>query len=95
MKKSRFNDQGLVPPSAVRALCDYCATHIAPGDIERFAPSDPGYDNYVRVWSVILETGTVPAGRRYRFELTEVIGLTGWVDAGAEVDPTALRRFAL
>lgn len=44
--------------------------------IEDFSPGDPGYPDYVKLWSRIHEAGEVP--KQSEFDLSEVIGLTGW-----------------
>ncbi|MFK7789985.1 MAG: hypothetical protein AB8C95_10915 [Phycisphaeraceae bacterium] len=41
-----------------------------------FSPNDPGYPDYVRLWTKILKSGVVP--QETEFDLSEVIGLTGW-----------------
>ncbi len=78
-------------PTAPRDLFRYAARFVTPADVSAFAPSDPGYHNYVRAFHRILASGDPP--RRASFDLTEAIGLTRWVDAGREKDPVRFRRF--
>jgi len=61
---------------AIDALFQYTRSHVTEQDIVDFSPGDPGYANYVRVWTEILRTGVVP--RESHFDLSEVIALTGW-----------------
>lgn len=61
---------------------------ISKRHIVDFSPADPGYDAYVRLWSEIHRTGEIP--RESEFDLSEVIGLTGWADA---VDYDSGKRF--
>jgi hypothetical protein len=64
-------------------------------DISRFCPSDPGYGDYVRAFTAILESGTLP--ERADFDITETVSLTIWGDVERErgllLDPVRFRRF--
>lgn len=61
---------------AIDALFQYTRSHVTEKDIVDFSPGDPGYPDYVRVWTEILRTGVVP--NKEDFNLSEVIALTGW-----------------
>lgn len=61
---------------SVAALFDILRQRVTEQDIRDFSPGDPGYPAYVRLWLQILATGEVP--RKSEFDLTEVIGMTGW-----------------
>lgn len=80
-------------PDACLEVLEYTRRHVTPKDIADFAPGDPGYPNYVRVWTEILETGRLP--ERAHFDITETIGLTRWSDATRERDERRYRRFRL
>lgn len=61
---------------AIDALFHYARSTMTERDIVDFSPGDPGYPDYVRVWTEILRTGVVP--KESHFDLSEVIALTGW-----------------
>ncbi|MGH1470705.1 MAG: hypothetical protein ACRBCS_05890 [Cellvibrionaceae bacterium] len=44
--------------------------------ISDFSPVDPGYESYVQLWTRIFQSGEIP--HQTDFDLSEVIGLTGW-----------------
>lgn len=62
--------------SAVLDLFRYTRARVTEQDIVDFSPGDPGYGSYVKVWTEIRRTGVIP--EQTEFDLSEVIGLTGW-----------------
>src|SRR3974390_1998580 len=78
-------------PRASEKLFHYAKGHITPRDIAEFAPMDPGYSNYVRTFTEILESGKLP--HEADFDITETIGLTRWAKAGQFSEPLRFRRF--
>ncbi len=60
-------------------------------DIIDFSPGDPGYGDYVEVWSKIKRKGVIPTD--CSFEVTEVIALTGWGNAEKEKSPDRFRAY--
>ena len=66
--------------TAILDLFHYSLAEISDQHIVDFSPSDPGYHNYVREWRSILTSKSVP--KSSNFDLSEVIGLTGWSDPG-------------
>ena len=77
--------------TAADDLLAYAIDHVTPADVAGFAPSDPGYRNYVRAFNDILSTRDPP--RRATFDITETIGLTRWTDPASWADPVRFRRF--
>lgn len=74
-------------PESVKALFQAARSGVTFADITAFAPADPGYDDYVRVWSEIHQSGIVPA--KPEFDLTEVIAMASWTassDCGERAD---------
>ena len=76
---------------AIKEHFEYTRSKITKKEIEDFSPDDPGYGNYVKLWSKIWEDGAIP--ERAKFDLSEVIALTGWSDAEKEQDPERFRRY--
>lgn len=72
-------------------LFDYSVRHVAPQDVADFCPSDPGYDDYVRVFNEILTSKTLPTERC--FEISETVELTMYANAEEDPDPSRFRRF--
>jgi len=62
--------------SSVDNLFQYTRLKVTDQDIVEFSPGDPGYPNYVKLWTQIRRTGSIP--QHSEFDLFEVIGLTGW-----------------
>lgn len=60
----------------VDALFQLTRQRITERHISDFSPADPGYESYVRLWTRILRSGAIP--NQSEFDLSEVIGLTGW-----------------
>ena len=60
----------------VDRLFQLTRTRITERHIREFSPADPGYESYVRLWTRILRSGEIP--QQSEFDLSEVIGLTGW-----------------
>jgi len=60
----------------VRTLLEFTRSRVSDKHIRDFSPTDPGYDSYVRLWTRIVRSGDIPA--KTEFDLSEVIGLTGW-----------------
>lgn len=82
----------MVFDSHIQALFALTRSRVSERHIREFAPRDPGYDNYVAIWTRILRTGEPPT--KTTFDLSEVIGLTaGWGEPIAEHDPDRFRDF--
>lgn len=77
--------------SSVISLFQYTQSRVTDQDIIDFSPSDPGYGNYVRLWTQIRRSGSIP--QRTEFDLSEVIGLTGWADPEELDDPERFRNY--
>jgi len=60
----------------VDTLFQLTRSRITERHISDFSPADPGYKSYVRLWTRIFRSGEIP--RQSEFDLSEVIGLTGW-----------------
>ncbi len=60
-------------------------------DIIDFSPGDPGYPDYVRLWTQIKRSGSIPP--QTEFDLSEVIGLTGWAKPEEWDDPERFRNY--
>ena len=69
-------DEGFI---ATREVFSRARLRVTEADVARFAPSDPGYLNYVAAWEEILRSGE-PA-LEWTFDVTETIALTRWRDA--------------
>src|SRR4051794_40692378 len=78
-------------PDACWKIFDYTLQRVTPADVRDFAPQDPGYAGYVQAFLEILARRRLPD--EDSFSLSETIGLTRWVNADAERDPTRFRRF--
>lgn len=61
--------------AVVEALFQDARSKVTDQDIRDFSPSDPGYGDYVKLWTRIRLTGVVP--RETEFDLSEVINLVG------------------
>ena len=59
--------------------------------IRDFSPADPGYESYVQLWTRILRTGEIP--EKSEFDLSEVIGLTGWASPTDFNQPSQFREY--
>lgn len=68
-----------------------CRSNVSQQDIVDFAPQDPGYDNYVQVWTEILSSGEIPEVSS--FDIAEVIGLTGFANPAEEVSAERFLKF--
>ncbi|MCR9116267.1 MAG: hypothetical protein NXI22_04860 [bacterium] len=75
----------------VAALFEFTRARVSEEHIANFSPSDPGYQSYVRLWTGIYRDGVIPAISH--FDLSEVIGLTGWVKIKYESDPIRFREY--
>jgi hypothetical protein len=64
---------------------------VTVADVERYAPGDPGYPEYVAAFAAIVRRGEAALHRE--FAVTETIGLTRWRDAPATADPARFRWF--
>ena len=73
------------------ALFEFTRARVTDKDIERNAPNDPGYLNYVDLCKEIRLTGGIPF--QYSADLEEVINLTRWVKPNAEKHPKSLLAF--
>lgn len=76
---------------ASRELLVRARGRVAPEDVARYAPNDPGYPEYVAAFEAILLRGEAALHRG--FAVTETIGLTRWGDATATADPARFRWF--
>lgn len=76
---------------SVSALFQYTRSRVTERDIFEFSPSDPGYPDYVTLWTKIWCSGVIP--ERTEFDLSEVIGLTGWSKPDEEKDPERFRCY--
>jgi hypothetical protein len=75
----------------VYSLFQFTRSRVSTKHIAEFSPGDPGYEDYVRLWTRILRTGEVPA--QTEFDLSEVIGLTGWADPDDYDQPDRFRQY--
>jgi hypothetical protein len=93
MNRQRKHDTSA--PESIDELFQQSRNCVPRDDIVAFAPIDPGYDDYVRLWSEIQRTGSVPT--ELSFDLREVIGMTSWGVASRWGDKVgrfiAFRRF--
>lgn len=93
MDRQRRHDTSV--PTSIVQLFQQSRCKVSRDDIVAFAPVDPGYDDYVRLWSEIQGTGSIPT--ELSFDLQEVIGMTGWGVAARWGDKVqrflAFRRF--
>jgi hypothetical protein len=78
---------------SVDALFQYTRSRVTDQDIVDFSPGDPGYPNYVKLWTQIRRSGSIP--RQSDFDLSEVIGLTGWAEPEQESDPERFRCYRM
>lgn len=76
---------------ASRELFARARSRVTVADVERYAPGDPGYPEYVAAFQAILRQGERALSRT--FAVTETIGLTRWSHAPAIGDPTRFRWF--
>ena len=76
---------------SVDALFQYARSRVTDQDIVDFTPSDPGYPDYVKLWTQIRRSGSIP--RQSEFDLSEVIGLTGWVEPEQVSNPERFRCY--
>lgn len=75
----------------VNSLFEFTRSRVSEKHIADFSPSDPGYESYVRLWTRIFRSGEVPT--RSDFDLSEVIGLTGWANPTEFDDPKGFRDY--
>ena len=61
---------------AVATFFELLRERLTQADIRHESPGDPGHPDYVALWTKILTSGAIP--KRSTFDLSEVIGLTGW-----------------
>jgi hypothetical protein len=66
-------------------------SRVTVADVERYAPNDPGYPEYVAAFQAILRSGE--AALHGKFAITETIALTRWSHAPTIADPTRFRWF--
>lgn len=76
---------------SVCALFEFTRGEITGREIVDYSPGDPGYPDYVKLWSEIHRTGQIP--QRTEFDLSEVIGLTAWLEPGGCREPVRFRRY--
>lgn len=77
--------------SAIDDLFQFTRSRVTEKDIADFSPNDPGYPDYVRLWTQVHRTGIIP--RQIEFDLSEVIALTGWGVPSAYFNPEGFRNF--
>lgn len=77
--------------TSIAALFQFTRSRVTDQDIIEFSPRDPGYPEYVKLWRRIRQTGDIP--RRTTFDLSEVIGLTGWADPTEESNSDRFRHY--
>jgi len=75
----------------VYSLFQFTRSRVTAKHIAEFSPGDPGYEDYVRLWTGILRTGELPT--QTQFDLSEVIGLTGWVNSDTFAHPDRFRQY--
>ena len=76
---------------SVTALFEYTRSRVTDQDIIDYSPGDPGYPDYVNLWTAIRRSGVIP--KETEFDLSEVIGLTGWGQPEEEKDPERVRCY--
>jgi hypothetical protein len=76
---------------SVVALFEYTRSRVSDQDIINFSPRDPGYPDYVKLWTQIRRSGTIP--HQWEFELSEVIELTGFWTPERTSDPERFRCY--
>jgi hypothetical protein len=77
--------------SSVVSLFQYTQSKVSDQDIIDFSPGDPGYPDYVKLWTQIRRSGSIP--QQTEFDLSEVIGLTGWASPEEWDDPERFRNY--
>ncbi len=75
----------------VKLLFEWTRERVSERQISDYSPSDPGYASYVRLWTRIHRSGEIP--KQSEFDLSEVIGLTGWADADDFREPKRFRAY--
>lgn len=75
----------------IESLFGLTRSQVSEQHINDFSPSDPGYDSYVRLWTRIYRSGEIP--KQTEFDLSEVIGLTGWAKPADFNDPVRFRQY--
>ena len=76
---------------AVNDLVHYTRSRVSDEDIRRCSPGDPGWPNYVKLWTGIRQTGIIP--RETNFDFREVIAMTSLANAEQARDPARFRGF--
>ena len=77
--------------SSVVSLFQHTQSRVTDQDIIDFSPGDPGYPDYVKLWTQIRRSGSIP--KQTEFDLSEVIGLTGWAKPEEWEDPERFRNY--
>lgn len=75
----------------VDTLFQLTRRRITKRHISDFSPADPGYESYVRLWTQIFCSGEIP--KQSEFDLSEVIGLTGWEPLTDLSQPSRFRDY--
>lgn len=75
----------------VLSLFEYTRSRVSPEHIAEFSPNDPGYENYVRLWTDICRSGQIPD--KNEVDIFEVIGLTSWRDPERCQSPERYREY--
>jgi len=76
-----------------RASYSHARSRVTVADVERYAPNDPGYPEYVAAFEAIVRQGEGTLNRE--FAVTETITLTPWSDAPIIAEPTRFRWFRI
>lgn len=77
--------------SSVVSLFQYTQSRVTDQDILDYSPGDPGYPDYVKLWTEIRRSGSIP--HKTEFDLSEVIGLTGWAKPEEWDDSERFRNY--
>lgn len=75
----------------VESLFELTRSIVSEQHIADFSPADPGYESYVRLWTRIFRSGEIP--KQSEFDLSEVIGLTGWASPDDFDKPIQFRQY--
>ena len=75
----------------VKTLFELARSRVSEQHIADFSPTDPGYESYVRLWTHIHRSGEIP--KQSKFDLSEVIGLTGWASLDDFDEPLRFRQY--
>lgn len=88
---TRYQPGSDMLPLEVQALFDFTRSQVTEQHVRDHSPTDPGYEDYVRVWTEILHCGNPPT--KANFNLTEAIGLTSWETYGPTQPPPSFWEY--